>query len=194
MIVLIDNGHGTETPGKRSPDGVIREGAYCRDIAQRLSRALSLKGVDARLVTPEDGDTTLKERCRRVNSFARRYGRDNVVFVSLHLNASTMGGEWGGADGWQACVAPNASKASKDLAGRLAKAAASRGLKVRRQRPGQAYWVQDVAVCRDTDCPAVLTENLFMDNRKDRDALLTDKGRDALVSLHVDGILSYLRG
>jgi N-acetylmuramoyl-L-alanine amidase len=25
MKILIDNGHGIDTPGKRSPDGVLRE-------------------------------------------------------------------------------------------------------------------------------------------------------------------------
>ncbi len=28
MKILIDNGHGTETPGKCSPDGRLREYAY----------------------------------------------------------------------------------------------------------------------------------------------------------------------
>ena len=28
MKILIDNGHGVETPGKRSPDGRFREYAY----------------------------------------------------------------------------------------------------------------------------------------------------------------------
>ena len=35
MKVLIDNGHGAETPGKRSPDGRLREYAYTREIAIR---------------------------------------------------------------------------------------------------------------------------------------------------------------
>ena len=28
MKILIDNGHGENTPGKRSPDGSLREYAY----------------------------------------------------------------------------------------------------------------------------------------------------------------------
>ena len=28
--ILIDNGHGVETPGKRSPDGILREYAWNR--------------------------------------------------------------------------------------------------------------------------------------------------------------------
>lgn len=35
MKVLIDNGYGSDTPGKRSPDGRLREYAYTREIADR---------------------------------------------------------------------------------------------------------------------------------------------------------------
>lgn len=34
--ILIDNGHGIDTPGKRSPDGVLREYAWNRLIAGRI--------------------------------------------------------------------------------------------------------------------------------------------------------------
>ncbi len=37
MKVLIDNGHGAETPGKRSPDGRLLEYAYTREIAIRVA-------------------------------------------------------------------------------------------------------------------------------------------------------------
>ena len=36
MKVLIDNGHGENTPGKRSPDGRLREWAYSREIADMV--------------------------------------------------------------------------------------------------------------------------------------------------------------
>ncbi|MBQ0142118.1 MAG: N-acetylmuramoyl-L-alanine amidase, partial [Prevotellaceae bacterium] len=35
MTILIDNGHGSDTPGKRSPDGLFREYSYTREIARR---------------------------------------------------------------------------------------------------------------------------------------------------------------
>lgn len=69
--VLIDNGHGENTPGKCSPDKRLREFAYCREIAQRVSRELSLRGVDSILLVPETTDTPLKERVRRANALAR---------------------------------------------------------------------------------------------------------------------------
>ena len=49
----------------------------------------------------------------------------------------------------------------------------------------------DFYILRHTSCPAVLTENLFMDNLDDYNFLLSEEGRQAIVDLHVDGILSY---
>ena len=37
MKILLDNGHGIDTPGKRSPDGLLREYAWNRLIASRIS-------------------------------------------------------------------------------------------------------------------------------------------------------------
>ena len=50
----------------------------------------------------------------------------------------------------------------------------------------------DFYIRRHTACPAVLTENLFMDNHKDCDFLLSEEGREAIVDLHVDGFLLYV--
>ncbi len=41
MKILIDNGHGIFTPGKRSPDGRFREGIFTREIARRIVAALN---------------------------------------------------------------------------------------------------------------------------------------------------------
>ena len=51
---------------------------------------------------------------------------------------------------------------------------------------------KDFYLLRHTSCPAVLTENLFMDNHTDCDFLLSEEGQQSLVDLHVDGICAYL--
>lgn len=43
MKILIDNGHGKETPGKRSPDGRLKEYAYTREIADRVVTGNKMK-------------------------------------------------------------------------------------------------------------------------------------------------------
>ncbi len=45
---------------------------------------------------------------------------------------------------------------------------------------------------RHTACPAVLTENMFMDAKADCDFLLSPEGQQALIDLHVTGIKFYL--
>lgn len=45
MKVLIDNGHGENTPGKRSPDGRLREWAYSREIADMVVAGLRKRGL-----------------------------------------------------------------------------------------------------------------------------------------------------
>ena len=48
-------------------------------------------------------------------------------------------------------------------------------------------------VLRHTSCPAVLTENLFQDSKDDVAFLESDAGAQAIINLHVDGILQYLQ-
>lgn len=47
-------------------------------------------------------------------------------------------------------------------------------------------------IVRDTKCPAVLTENLFQDNKEDVAILMSETGKQAMVDIHVKGIMSYL--
>ncbi len=196
MKILVDNGHGVETPGKRSPDGRLREYQYCRVIAAALVERLKAAGYDAQLLVPEIRDVPLNKgtdtRVKRVNNICAQLGAANVLLVSIHNNAAGSKGQWLTARGWSGYVAQNASANSKRLAECLADAAAAQGLKVRKPLASQKYWVQSLAICRETKCPAVLTENLFQDNRQDVDYLLTAEGRAAIVQLHFVGILNYL--
>ena len=50
MKILLDNGHGENTPGKRSPDGKFREYLYTREVAEAIERELKLRGYDVRML------------------------------------------------------------------------------------------------------------------------------------------------
>ena len=56
---MIDNGHGENTPGKRSPDERYREYKYNRVIARAVVEHLQLRGYDAQLLVPEEEDIPL---------------------------------------------------------------------------------------------------------------------------------------
>ena len=193
MIVLIDNGHGANTPGKCSPDRQIREYSYTREIASLLEQALSEKGITAIRLTPEDEDIPLSTRVRRVNTICKEFGSQNCCLVSIHLDAAPPNdGKWHNARGFSVRVAKNASQKSKKLARFLYEQAEALKLQGNRSVPPEKYWVQNLAICRDTACAAVLTENLFQDNKEDVAFLLSKEGKDAIVQLHLNGIINYI--
>ena len=102
MKILIDNGHGVDTAGKRSPDGSLREYKYAREIAEKVVSELKKRGFDAERIVTEENDISLSERCRRVNSICDRVGTKNVILVSIHCNAAGNGSQWMNARGWEA--------------------------------------------------------------------------------------------
>lgn len=193
MKILIDNGHGVDTAGKRSPDGSLREYKYAREIAGRIVSELRKQDFDAERIVTEENDISLRERCQRVNAICNRLGTKNVILVSVHCNAAGNGSQWMNARGWSAHVSLNASTQSKAFARSLIKVAENEGLKVRKYAHQVPYWEQNLAICRDTNCPAVLTENLFQDNKEDVAFLLSEAGKETIVSLHVKGIINYLK-
>lgn len=193
MIILLDAGHGESTPGKRSPDGRLREYKYCREIANKVKEELIKKGFQVELVVTDDTDVPLMERCRIVNQYCDKYGKTNTVLVSIHCNAAGNGENWMNAKGWSVFISNNSSNKSKKLAECLFKAAQNENLALRKYSQTQVYWKQNLAICRETQCPAVLTENLFQDNKEDVNFLLSEKGKESITRLHVNGILDYIK-
>lgn len=197
MKILIDNGHGANTPGKCSPDGRLREYAWSRECAKRLVAALKKKGYDAELITPEASDVKLQTRVSRVNNICKAVGARNCLLVSIHNNASGGDGKWHDACGWSVFVSKNASENSKKLARMLTAEAMKRELMGNRSVPIQKYWTwswtdKDIYILEKSACPAVLTENMFQDHKGDVDYLLSEEGMTELVDLHVDGITKYV--
>jgi N-acetylmuramoyl-L-alanine amidase len=96
------------------------------------------------------------------------------------------------ARGWSVFVSNNASGNSKKLAECLGQVAECIPVLVRKPMHNQLYWQQNLAICRDTNCPAVLTENFFQDNKEDVEYLLSPEGKQTVVQIHIDGIVKYL--
>ena len=212
MIILIDNGHGKETAGKRSPDGKLLEWSWTREIASKVQRELYGRGMDARLIVPEDRDVSLRERCNRVNAVCDKAGRDGVLLVSIHVNAAGSGTTWMLAGGWSVWTSPGQTKSDilatdlwraadevlseykkrfEELRGQGCYSEAQRALR-KDMTDGDEDYEARFAVLTGTRCAAVLTENMFQDNKSDVEWLLSDEGKMAIVRLHVEGIINYI--
>ena len=63
MKILIDNGLGRDTTGKRSPDGRLLEWSYTREIARRVVAELQAQHYYASLLVPElqEGEPRLRD-------------------------------------------------------------------------------------------------------------------------------------
>ena len=193
-IILLDNGHGKETMGKRSPDGKLLEWKWAREIAIKIRDVLKGEGYDSFLVTPEDVDVPLATRAKRVNAYCNQYGKNNIILLSIHINASGDTMEWRTPCGWSAYTTKGVT-ASDDLAKCLYKAADKgfNGRKVRKyNNDAEPDFEENFYILKNTSCPAVLTENFFQDNKSDAEYLLSAEGKDAVVSVHVEGLKRYI--
>ena len=195
MKILVDDGHGKENIYKASPDGKYKEWAWTCEMADLIVRELKRLGYDASLLTPELEDIPLNDRVRRANRVCADYGKENVIVLSVHSNANSCDGKWhdGEWSGFTAVVAPNASENSKLLADFIWARAIDAGLKGNRaviEKPGKRYVVKNLAMCRDTYCPAVLTESAFHDTH-DGVKTLTEK-KQTIMLVHVNGIIDYI--
>ena len=194
MKIFIDNGHGLMTAGKRSPDGQFREPFYNREIARRVVSNLRDRGLDAELLVPEDDDISLAERVRRVNAACFLLGKQNVILVSIHVNAAGNGSKWLNATGWSVYTCKGQT-ASDMLAECLCQAAIKNfpGRRIRTDMSdGDMDWEEGFYILRKSLCVAVLTENFFMDSRFDLEYLQSRAGKQAVVDTHVEGIVEYI--
>lgn len=173
---LLDNGHGEDTPGKRSPiygGRQLREYEFTRDIVKRLSTMLAWAGVEHRVLVPELHDISLTERVRRANNW-----NSNAVYVSVHANA-------GRGRGIEVFTSPGQTRSD---------AIATQFINSFRDAFPEATFRTDIrdgdpdkeanfTVLTDTTMPAILTENFFMDNEQECKHYLMDNTGCELIAL-----------
>ena len=53
-------------------------------------------------------------------------------------------------------------------------------------------WEEGFYILRKTLCPAVLTENFFMDSQSDLEYLQSKAGKQAIIDTHIEGIVEYI--
>jgi N-acetylmuramoyl-L-alanine amidase len=194
LLVILDNGHGENTKGKCSPDKRLLEWDWTREISSRLHNLLVMNGIDTILLVPEDKDILLSERVKRekkITREAKKAGKETCL-ISIHVNAAGGDGKWKTAKGWTCWIAQEASEKSKKLAQILYAEAEASNLQGNRYVPSTKYWTANYTICTDTSCPAVLTENLFQDNKEDVDFLLSEKGKQIIIDLHYNAIKKYI--
>lgn len=200
--ILLDNGHGNNTLGKRSPYSANKIGPeiefyeykWNREIVLLIYDRLLNLGYNVEILVMEENDISLSERVRRINSVCNEYGNDNVIVISVHSNACGNGSKWENAQGWEAYTSIGETK-SDELSEIFYKNAKELfyDRKIRCDlSDGDSDKEDNFTIIKNSYCPAILTENFFYDNIDDVQFILSEDGKTKIVELHVRSIIEYI--
>ena len=181
--IAIDDGHGMETAGKRTPpfpDGsVMQENEYNVAVAQFLEEMLRRCGFRVLMVAPEKEDTSLSVRVKRANDAKAD------AYVSIHANAAGNG--WNQANGIESWVYSKSDAKGKAFAGAVHRAlVAAIGRKDRGVKESDMLYV-----LKQTNMPAVLVEGGFMTNLEEANLLRNTKYRKLCAEGICKGICAF---
>lgn len=213
ITVLIDNGHGKNTPGKHSPlkqNGTrLYEWEHTRKLAMSLYYILNqVQGVQAKIITPEQEDISLKTRVNRINKICKEVGNANAIMISIHLDAAGNKDKWMSARGFSVWTTRGKTN-SDNLAECIYDAADEIFLKDNllmqsfkgntKQKPIRIDTSDDdrdkeadFYITKNSNCPAVLVECFFQDNKEDVEYLESQNGFDNVVKVLGLGIKKYI--
>lgn len=188
---ILDNGHGGiingqyVTPGKRSPiwpDGSqLFEGVFNRIVVRKIHAMCQSNGIKSVILVPSEKDVSLATRVKEVNKIAKT---TPSILVSVHANA-------GGGTGWEIWTTPGLTKS--DAIATEFFVSARNFLPTFKMRTDFSDKDPDKEslfyILRYTNCPAILTENLFMDTYDpDCKFIMSTVGQDIIANLHFDAI------
>ncbi|WP_079529067.1 N-acetylmuramoyl-L-alanine amidase family protein [Halobacillus hunanensis] len=185
-LIALDDGHGMETPGKRTPyinslGRSIKENEFNRAVVSFLDTELRRCSFDTLLVAPTDADTSLSTRTNQAN----RAGAD--AYISVHYNAFDGSFDGSNPSGIELYVYPGHFNRE---AGILAKSIANY---LREGTPQEFRGVKEANfhVLRETAMIAVLTENGFMDHPNEALLMIDPEFQREVAIEHAKGICDY---
>ena len=168
IMIAIDDGHGMETAGKRTPafsDGsIMKENEFNNAVAEYLTAALERNGFEVLMVAPGDEDTALKTRVQRANDTRA------AAYISIHANA--YGTTWNEANGLETWIYEKVMPDSETF--RFAKCIHDELIRATGLRNRGMKRSSDLFVLKNTAMHAVLVECGFMTNKEEA-ALLKDE-------------------
>lgn len=187
ILVALDDGHGTETAGKRSPafsDGsVMKENEFNSKTADYLKEALERCGFDVLMVAPEETDTELPTRVQRANAAKAD------VYISIHANA--YGTNWNTANGVETWIYDKIKNQSQTY--RFAECIHEALVSGSGRKDRGIKRSTDLYVLKATTMHAVIVECGFMTNREECELLKSDSYRRKCAENICKGVCAFYK-
>lgn len=171
--IVLDAGHGRNTPGKRTlngANGVVREWTMNNNVCNYIASIMQEYNVDVLRADDVTGvaDVSLAVRTKRINEI------NPDLSISIHHNAAGSGSAWSPATGIEVFAHPNKPKRDTDLAkllsGEMAKLT---GLRNRGAKTANLHMVRETR----SAIPSLLAEGGFMDSTADYPVITSQTGQ-----------------
>jgi N-acetylmuramoyl-L-alanine amidase len=178
---IIDNGHGRDTKGKRSPEWdngkQLFEFQFNRKVVDLLLYMLDDTDIEYTELVPELKDVSLRKRTRRANKVAKRSDKP-CIFVSVHGNAYSDQNV-NGIETFHYPGSEDGFTVADIFQEHLIKRTGwnNRGVKEAK-----------FAVLKHTRMPAILTENGFYTNYGECMKMLSETWQRKIAQAHFDAI------
>ena len=191
LTIILDAGHGKETPGKRSPqfeDGSqLFEWKFNREVCLKIKELVSSE-FKCIIINEDDTDYRLSTRAEMINNICEQE-RENgqiPIMISVHGNAASSDGNWKNATGWEVYSTPGKTNSDK-----LASCFCEAFKEVFPDKKLRGHKEAKFTIIQKTNCPCVLTENFFYDNMEECRYMLSEEGVYNIALLHVQSIKKY---
>lgn len=194
-VVVVDDGHGWKTAGKRSTDGSLRENEFNSSVEDKLTLFLDACGIEYySLASGWEDENLIKRSTLERNIYNDAKARSKkTIGVSIHADAF----DDPAAHGFGVYYYGRGSKIKKDgkkLSRHIADAIIDSDLKnghVVRPRHDNGISSANFHMLRETKGIWVLLENAFMTNESDLAYLKRDDFRNHRALAILEGLYKY---
>lgn len=167
-LVILDNGHGINTPGKRSPiwsnNTQLFEWKFNRDIVDYIIQYLQVANISYVKLVEETQDISLKDRVDRINSIFKEYkDKYKIYLISVHGNAADNAPTANGIEVFTSIGETKSDIIAEVFYGKLK----NLGWKMRPNRSNKGGKEENFYILKNSHCPAILTENGFYTNEEE---------------------------
>ena len=167
-LVILDNGHGIDTPGKRSPiwsnNTQLFEWKFNRDIVDSIIGYLQVANISYVKLIEESQDISLKERVDRINTiYKENKDKYKVYLISVHGNAADNAPTANGIEVFTSIGETKSDTIAEVFYSKLK----NLGWKMRPNRSNKGGKEENFYILKNSHCPAVLTENGFYTNEEE---------------------------
>lgn len=181
-------------PNRINPNPNLDELSYLTDIVDSIHNALTESAKHTPFITITKLTAPIEEAIPQLDDLTQDTPPSSNLIIGVGLNASRPDGRYHTPHGWSIINNPDCQVSDSFAASLTAAAIETLGSQAssgKTQSSSQRY-LNQTPILNNREMPSVLTLNLYQDNRRDAVYLLSSDGRQAIIDLHVKGILNYL--